>query len=286
MILRRPPDPSRPVADLLQRLRQLDLGAGLAQVGRVEGLIAVHFAATMLAHADPTVAWQGMLEVCSDLSGAPSRFLPIPLAGRRRPGPVWAVWLPAGPHEAGAQPGSNGEFSVVAEHRLGGFPDGVMLELSAGAGRGPSSRDHDRQLQALVVTVSGLLNGTCQRLVEEAFHHARRRRSSGKPLWQHQAVGLRLGEVAMQQQALACYLETSVRSWAQDGQSRRAPSAEYPVGTALEIARHCLQITGAHGYVEGLPIRRLVEQVSTLCGALQLHSAAAHSAAARGGGTA
>jgi hypothetical protein len=257
--------------DLLARVRDLGLGEGLAQGGWSEGLLALHFAATMLAHADPAVAWQGLLEVCAGFAGAGQHPWPVPLPPDATGVRSWGVWVPLGAPQALAQPaGLDSGFRLASALPLAGFPGGTVITLVAAAELPPVPGCARLHLEAVIVTLFGLLNGMCQRLVEEAFRHSRQRTSAGRPLWQHQAVGLRLGELAAGQQALAHYLEAGLRSAAP-----APPGADYPVATAIDVARHCLQIAGAHGYVEGLPIRRLVEQVSTVGAVLHLHRAAA-----------
>ncbi len=271
MILRPPRGHADQAGDLLQRVRGLGLGEGLAQGAWSEGLLAVHIAATMLAHADPAVAWQSLLEVCADLTGAHSPLLPVPLPADRRLPPSWAVWRPLEPLTSQPQlPDLGPGLRVASVRPLRGFADGSVTVLHATDGSSSPPMPDRCHLVAVTVTLFGLLNGMCQRLVEEAFRYSRQRISAGRPLWQHQAVGLRLGELAAQQQALTHYLHARVRSAAPT-----PPAADYPVATAIDVARDCLQIAGGHGYVEGLPIRRLVEQVSTVGAVLQVHRAAA-----------
>ncbi|WP_428241211.1 acyl-CoA dehydrogenase family protein [Gynuella sp.] len=115
----------------------------------------------------------------------------------------------------------------------------------------------------------GLLVGVCQKMTESAYQYARERQSSGKPIYQHQAVALRLADITLHQEALTLYLDFLF-----DQEIAAAdtivPVLDYLDELTFKLSRDALQTAAGHGFVEGLPFSRLFEQVKTLMGQLHL----------------
>ncbi len=133
---------------------------------------------------------------------------------------------------------------------------------------------------ALRAVVSGLLCGVSERLVEEAHGYARVRQSGGKPINQYQAVALRLAELDMNLQALVL----SAAAPFEPTLAEEAAEASRPpllADLAFAIARDAVQVAAAHGYVEGLPFKRLFSQSRTLASLLLVVDAAGHTGNAR-----
>jgi hypothetical protein len=109
-----------------------------------------------------------------------------------------------------------------------------------------------RKLSIIVVLFSAAVIGGMQAAVDFAFKYARSRRSFGKPIIAHQAVALRLAHMLTTVEA------TKLMLWQTVSESERGKTSD---GTASllhqtqwasrEIFRDCVQICGAHGYVEG-----------------------------------
>lgn len=109
--------------------------------------------------------------------------------------------------------------------------------------------------------LAGLLAGACESAARHALAYAQDRVSAGKPIAQHQAVALRLAEMGIQQAGLSLQFERVSAAAAWHASAHVAASG---VTTAVAIVRDALQTAAAHGYVAGLPFRRLHEQVHTL----------------------
>jgi alkylation response protein AidB-like acyl-CoA dehydrogenase len=124
--------------------------------------------------------------------------------------------------------------------------------------------------EAHVALLLGLLDGACERLTHEAYAYAKERRSAGKPISQLQAVALRLADIALNRAALALYLSAAVEQTDASGSPAGLSGLSVPhvADLAFRISRDAVQIAAAHGYVEGLPFKRLFEQVGTLVGVL------------------
>jgi alkylation response protein AidB-like acyl-CoA dehydrogenase len=167
----------------------------------------------------------------------------------------------------------------VVESTVGllGFPQGELRTYSvvtnAHLGR-PVWGAHQlaRLVRGELALVAGLIAGVTRRLVDESYAYAKMRQSEGRAIVQHQAVALRLADLAIHQQALALYLtgcaeRCEVCQLAGD----LATASEWQVAElAFRIARDAVQIAAGHGYVEGLPFRRLFEQVRTLSSAFAM----------------
>ncbi|MDO5691099.1 MAG: acyl-CoA dehydrogenase family protein [Pseudomonadota bacterium] len=162
-------------------------------------------------------------------------------------------------------------FSVEIESPLMGLPSGMAMWLCAkpeapALHPAPASDDANaraavaavlRQYQALLM---GLLAGMTQRASLAAYAYARTRQSAGKPLLHHQAVALRLADIAMNQQALWLYAQACFGG----NVAGVALSSSYVSELAGRVTRDAVQTAGAHGYVEGLPFKRLFEQTRTV----------------------
>jgi hypothetical protein len=129
---------------------------------------------------------------------------------------------------------------------------------------------------AVCAVLSGLLCGVSERLVEEAHAYARTRESAGKPIIQYQAVALRLADLEMNLEALLLSAAVAYEPLLADDVLEAAEPALL-ADLAFAIARESVQVAAAHGYVEGLPFKRLFKQSRTLASMLLLVDAAARS---------
>jgi hypothetical protein len=247
--------------------------------------------ALVFGHANPAAGWRGMAGVPARLLGLASRRFDVALpdgAGR------FVLWLPdrtaREPRELYLYDPLRGELRgplapsaaiVPAGHQgLPGMPGGAALVLPDGAAlRDCAARPlapgaWELFCDAQRALLSGLICGACRRLRDEAYGYARLRQSGGKPIVQLQAVALRLADLALGEQALSLYAAAAARP-------TRPADGVTAVGTldvayvnqcAFDIARDAVQVAAAHGYVEGLPFRRLFEQVHALASVLASHA--------------
>lgn len=163
------------------------------------------------------------------------------------------------------------EDYITAE--LLGFPDGQMTNLklmqSAQLYLKTKVSDSDLQCywQSQTLIVLGLISGACQRIVDEAYEYARQRKSGGCVIAQHQAVALRLGELAVEQRGLSLFVNALVSEMGEDTDPDfrfSGATAKHVADSAFVIARDALQTAAGHGYVSGLIFKPSFEKLRTL----------------------
>ncbi|MCP3102890.1 acyl-CoA dehydrogenase family protein [Myxococcus sp. K15C18031901] len=281
-------------AEAVSHIQQLELASVLPELERrADAPVLLFHLAELLGHANLAAAWQG-------LSGIPARAAELPAsvdlaALPDATGTRWTAWLPvvdaarppslalAGPRGWAPLPAQGLTHSRVSG--LLGFARGEVLTWSTEPSVTPEElgvqslapESWSALVRAQLALLSGLLVGATRRLVDEAYAYAKTRQSAGKSINQHQAVALRLADLALHQEALSLYLTARVEECRPPGM-RGGPeslSAGYVVELAFRIARDAVQTAAGHGYVEGLPFRRLFEQVRTLTVMLQGTKAAA-----------
>ncbi|KFE69501.1 acyl-CoA dehydrogenase family protein [Hyalangium minutum] len=280
----------RQLSQAVERVRGLELASVLPELeSRDDGPVLLFHMAELLGHAHLLSAWQGLSIIPARVAELPPsvEIAAIPDASAAR----WVAWLPVvdpasppsvalgGP--SGVLPlgpsGKEGPVPGLTGSRtngLLGFPLGEVLTwtlqpgLTGGdVGMQPLAPSAwGTYVRAQLALLSGLLTGATRRLVEEAYAYAKTRQAAGKPIIQHQAVALRLADLALNHEALALYLTASVERCQPPGM--KGGLEELSVGhisdLSFRIARDAVQTAAGHGYVEGLPFRRLFEQVRTL----------------------
>ena len=216
----------------------------------------LHLVARRLARADAEAAWTGLL-------AAPFACTPgwLDKTGLDQ-SPVWHLGAEDGRHVAA-------DCDLPDVRPLQGFTRMFAMPAVSAPSQPPQS---SRTFSALV---SGLLCGVSERLVEEAHDYARTRLSGGKPINQYQAVALRLAELDMGLQAL---LLSAAAPYEPALALETAEACRPPLlaDLAFAIARDAVQVAAAHGYVEGLPFKRLFSQSRTLASLLLVIDAAGH----------
>jgi acyl-CoA dehydrogenase len=108
--------------------------------------------------------------------------------------------------------------------------------------------------------------GLAQRCLDEAIGYARRRRSNGRPIIEHQAVGHKLAEIGMR--LAAARLLTYQAAWLCDqGRPSSRDSAyakTFAADTAMWAASEALQVFGAAGYGTEAPMEKLFRDAKLL----------------------
>lgn len=117
---------------------------------------------------------------------------------------------------------------------------------------------------------AGLLLGGVNRAVKEAYQYAKVRESFGKPINQHQAVALRLADIAVNSEAARMYAEEALEQQAFADADYGLASAQHVAELSNQVVTDALQVAGAHGYVEGLPFKRIYERIRALSIAFEL----------------
>ncbi|HEV3363619.1 MAG TPA: acyl-CoA dehydrogenase family protein [Acidimicrobiia bacterium] len=145
------------------------------------------------------------------------------------------------------------EFSVPAANRIGDEGQGFYLAVSG------------LELGRINVAARGV--GIARRALDEALRYAQQRRTFGKPICEHQAIQLKLGEMATR--AEAARLLTEAAAAAYDRGERcdlEAGMAKYFASeAAMENATEAMRIHGGYGYSKEFPVERLYRDAPLLC---------------------
>jgi alkylation response protein AidB-like acyl-CoA dehydrogenase len=108
--------------------------------------------------------------------------------------------------------------------------------------------------------------GIARRALKEAVAYAQVRTTMGKPIAQHQAIQLKLGEMAAKTRAAELLVEDAARAYDRGGRvDLEAGMAKwFATETALEVATESMRIHGAYGYSKEFPIERLFRDAPLL----------------------
>ena len=109
--------------------------------------------------------------------------------------------------------------------------------------------------------------GIARRALRESVAYAQVRKTMGKPICEHQAIQLKLGEMAAKTRAAELLVADAARAY--DTGERvdlEAGMAKYYASeTALSVATEAMRIHGAYGYSKEYPIERLFRDAPLLC---------------------
>jgi alkylation response protein AidB-like acyl-CoA dehydrogenase len=109
--------------------------------------------------------------------------------------------------------------------------------------------------------------GMARRALRESVRYAQERRTMGKAIAEHQAIQLKLGEMATKVRASELLVEDAARAYDQGGRvDMEAGMAKlFASETALEAATEAMRIHGGVGYSLEYPIERLYRDAPLLC---------------------
>ena len=109
--------------------------------------------------------------------------------------------------------------------------------------------------------------GIAKAALDESVRYAQLRKTFGKPIAEHQAIQLKLGEMATRFEAARLLIEQAAQAY--DAGRRcdmEAGMAKYFASEAgLENALEAMRIHGAYGYSKEFPIERLVRDAPLMC---------------------
>src|SRR5437899_1558776 len=129
------------------------------------------------------------------------------------------------------------DCEVSLDHRLGGEPDADNARPGAAAA-----------LMTLEATSPGVAAGAlgiARAAYEFALEYAQERKQFGKPLWQHEAVGFKLADMAMKIDA------ARLLSWRAGWMATQAVPFERAEGSmAKEVTTDAIQVLGGYGYIK------------------------------------
>jgi alkylation response protein AidB-like acyl-CoA dehydrogenase len=109
--------------------------------------------------------------------------------------------------------------------------------------------------------------GIARRALHESAKYAQIRKTMGKPIGEHQAIQLKLGEMAAKTRAAELLVEDAARAFDAGGRiDMEAGMAKYFASeTALEVATEAMRIHGGYGYSKEYVIERLYRDAPLLC---------------------
>jgi alkylation response protein AidB-like acyl-CoA dehydrogenase len=109
--------------------------------------------------------------------------------------------------------------------------------------------------------------GMARRALRESVRYAQERRTMGKPIAEHQAIQLKLGDMATKIRAAELLVEDAARAYDEGGRvDMEAGMAKlFASEVALEAATEAMRIHGGVGYSLDYPIERLYRDAPLLC---------------------
>ncbi|PXA85418.1 acyl-CoA dehydrogenase [Caulobacter sp. D4A] len=117
------------------------------------------------------------------------------------------------------------------------------------------------------INVAARSVGIAKRALMESVKYAQLRKTMGKPIAQHQAIQLKLGEMGAKTRASELLVEDAAKAYDRGERvDMEAGMAKYFASeTALEVATEAMRIHGAYGYSKEYPIERLFRDAPLMC---------------------
>jgi alkylation response protein AidB-like acyl-CoA dehydrogenase len=148
---------------------------------------------------------------------------------------------------------------IFEDFRVPGF------NLIGGEGHGMAAAISGLELGRVNVAARGV--GVAQAALDEAVKYAQTRKTFGKPIHQHQAIALKLGDMATRVEAARLLTEKAAQAL------DRGERCDYEAGmaklfateAALENATEAMRIHGGYGYSKEFIVERLYRDAPLLC---------------------
>lgn len=117
------------------------------------------------------------------------------------------------------------------------------------------------------VNVAARAVGIANRALNESIAYSQVRETMGKPICEHQAIQLKLGEMAAKTKAAELLVEDAARAYDAGGRiDMEAGMAKYFASeTAMEVATEAMRLHGGYGYSKEYVIERLYRDAPLLC---------------------
>jgi alkylation response protein AidB-like acyl-CoA dehydrogenase len=146
------------------------------------------------------------------------------------------------------------DFQVPADRLIGGAEGHGFAQVMAG-------------LELGRVNVAARAVGLANAALKDSVRYVQLRKTFGKPIGEHQAIQLKLAEMATRCEAARLLTESAARAY--DGGGRCAMEAGmakyFASEAALANSQEALRIHGAAGYSKDLPIERYYRDAPLLC---------------------
>ncbi len=109
--------------------------------------------------------------------------------------------------------------------------------------------------------------GIAKRALRESIAYSQTRKTMGKPICEHQAIQLKLGDMAAKTRASELLVADAAEAYDKGERiDLEAGMAKYFASeTAAEVALEAMRIHGAYGYSKEYPIERLYRDAPLLC---------------------
>ncbi|MYK47030.1 MAG: acyl-CoA dehydrogenase [Gammaproteobacteria bacterium] len=117
------------------------------------------------------------------------------------------------------------------------------------------------------INVAARSVGIARRALDEATAYAQTRKTFGKPIAEHQAIQLKLGEMATRTRAAELLTEDAARAYdAGERCDMEAGMAKYFASeSAVANAMEAMRVHGGYGYSREYPVERLYREAPLMC---------------------
>ena len=145
------------------------------------------------------------------------------------------------------------QYRVPADNLIGAEGEGFYLAVSG------------LELGRINVAARGV--GIAKAALDESVRYAQMRKTFGKPICEHQAIQLKLGEMATRYEASRLLVEQAAKAYDEGRRcDMEAGMAKYfSSESALENATEAMRIFGGYGYSKEYPIERLYRDAPLMC---------------------
>jgi alkylation response protein AidB-like acyl-CoA dehydrogenase len=146
------------------------------------------------------------------------------------------------------------DYAVQADRLIGGVEGQGFAQVMAGL-----------ELGRINVAARGV--GLARAALEDSLRYAKVRKTFGKPIAEHQAIQLKLAEMATRTEAARLLTDAAAKAYDRGGRSDLAAGmAKYFASeAALENSLEAMRIHGAAGYSKAYPIERYYRDAPLLC---------------------
>ncbi len=146
------------------------------------------------------------------------------------------------------------DYRIEADRLIGGV-EGKGLQHALGG----------LELGRINVAARGV--GMAQACLDEALRYAQQRETFGKPICRHQAIQIKLADMATRTEAARLLTESAARAYAGGRRcDMEAGMAKlFATEAALENSVEAMRIHGGYGYSKEFPIERMYRDAPLLC---------------------
>ena len=105
--------------------------------------------------------------------------------------------------------------------------------------------------------------GVAQRALDESVRYAKERVAMGKPIWQHQAIGHMIADMAMNVEAARLLVHKA--AWSVDSGSKNTTAAAFAkafaADMAMKVCTDAVQVFGGYGFMSEYPVEKLMRDI-------------------------